>query len=620
MITYVLQDAVRTGAIDLYVTGPYRHLYFKRPIVPVLQPPQVIMQIPEERKAVVTGPPAPVEVTRTIGIQTDYRESEAQTDPITPAHTVEEGHDPEVLYFTYLTYGNGLPASMAEMELIEQAREKKLFEQMLPASTDEACFLLRRKLMEEQEFKEWNKRESDIMRIQAERLKLLQTALYEREKENEDRSSQRIEDIRLKRTEHKDRNLAKIGRKRIKVLRKMYKERLKAGKIEIKRDIIEEYASFGSTVYAGITREGMSLDKLANKYEVQPEMLTTYQGIKELTYTLPQKVLETRIDLVDEQKKLAKHKTRKELSHKAALVKAQRALDLIYNPPSDRDDQRAQGRYSMSEFIPRPATPRMERPVTEEVEKRTISILLLQRLLRGRAIQNAMYDGKEKRLNLIAELRGAGEAIDLTESQQEQELLKAYQERVMDGTAESLQGAVISEAFCNLSKELVRLRQEQKIAVMVKFAERQRREKECEESGRRQAEELLRSREDALFRQIMEVNQTTVDSYLRSIITGSVGEASMQQALEEAHLRAYQLNEIIDNLEERMNKPELVVKDLVAGFLIPEVQRQKLQRQIKWEEKRHLVAARKILEETARATKKAYSSSRADQAIRDFKP
>lgn len=34
------------------------------------------------------------------------------------------------------------------------------------------------------------------------------------------------------------------------------------------RDIIEDYANFASKVYAGITREGLSLDKLANKYEV----------------------------------------------------------------------------------------------------------------------------------------------------------------------------------------------------------------------------------------------------------------------------------------------------------------------------------------------------------------
>ncbi len=36
----------------------------------------------------------------------------------------------------------------------------------------------------------------------------------------------------------------------------------------LKRDIIEEYSNFGSKVYAGITRQGISLDKIANKYEV----------------------------------------------------------------------------------------------------------------------------------------------------------------------------------------------------------------------------------------------------------------------------------------------------------------------------------------------------------------
>jgi hypothetical protein len=36
----------------------------------------------------------------------------------------------------------------------------------------------------------------------------------------------------------------------------------------LSRDIIEEYANFASKVYAGITRDGLSLDKIANKYEV----------------------------------------------------------------------------------------------------------------------------------------------------------------------------------------------------------------------------------------------------------------------------------------------------------------------------------------------------------------
>lgn len=54
-----------------------------------------------------------------------------------------------------------------------------------------------------------------------------------------------------------------------------------------KRDIIEEYADFGSKVYAPLTRDGLSLDKKGNKFEVHPEALTTYQGIKELHATIP---------------------------------------------------------------------------------------------------------------------------------------------------------------------------------------------------------------------------------------------------------------------------------------------------------------------------------------------
>jgi len=64
-----------------------------------------------------------------------------------------------------------------------------------------------------------------------------------------------------------------------------------------KRDIIEEYANFGSTVYAPITRDGLSLDKKANKYEVQPEALASYNGLNELSRSLPARVFETKISI-----------------------------------------------------------------------------------------------------------------------------------------------------------------------------------------------------------------------------------------------------------------------------------------------------------------------------------
>jgi hypothetical protein len=52
-------------------------------------------------------------------------------------------------------------------------REKRAFEYALPPTSDEACFILRRKLTVEQESREWEKREEDIKAIQNERLNLL---------------------------------------------------------------------------------------------------------------------------------------------------------------------------------------------------------------------------------------------------------------------------------------------------------------------------------------------------------------------------------------------------------------------------------------------------------------
>ena len=110
---------------------------------------------------------------------------------------------------------------------------------------------------------------------------------------------------------------------------------------------------------------------------------------------------------------------------------------------------------------------------------------MLQRLLRGRAKQNMMFEGKEKRLDLIAELRATEEWKQASDLEEEKALIENYQERVLDGTAEALQADIISKTLDHLSKELVRFKQERKIAAMVRLAEDVRRRREAEESGRR---------------------------------------------------------------------------------------------------------------------------------------
>ena len=150
---YLLKDnKFRGQSIETYVQGAERVKYFKRPVIPMIKtvPPEVVMQINEER---IESAKMPVEEpkTKTQEVQTIFRDGEAQTIPYTPEYIIDKENVPEVLSIANLQFNKGLPASMAEMELIEQMREKRAFENALPPTSDEACFVLRRKLMEELE-------------------------------------------------------------------------------------------------------------------------------------------------------------------------------------------------------------------------------------------------------------------------------------------------------------------------------------------------------------------------------------------------------------------------------------------------------------------------------------
>jgi len=187
-----------------------------------------------------------------------------------------------------------------------------------------------------------------------------------------------------------------------------------------------------------------------------------------------------------------------------------------------------------------------------------------------------MFEGKEKRLDLITELRLTEEWRENSELPEERDLIHNYQERVIDGVTEAFQSSIISKTMDNLSKELVRLKQERRIAAMVSLAEDERRRREAQESGRRQAEQILRKREDVLYKELMSVYQGSVDSYLQNIVTKTIDTTSSLQAYDEAKLKVKTINEFLDKVEQKKNKPEVLIKDLVSSFLIPDVQRKKL--------------------------------------------
>jgi hypothetical protein len=62
----------------------------------------------------------------------------------------------------------------------------------------------------------------------------------------------------------------------------------------------------------------------------------------------------------------------------------------------------------------------------QDEDKKRRAIILIQRLIRGRATQNMMFEGKEKRLDLIAELRATEEWKASSDLEEEKVLIQNY--------------------------------------------------------------------------------------------------------------------------------------------------------------------------------------------------
>ena len=66
------------------------------------------------------------------------------------------------MYSFHHIIGRGLPAGLAEVEMIERARAKRAWEATLPPLNDMSQLEKRRKMMDDMERREWALRESEI--------------------------------------------------------------------------------------------------------------------------------------------------------------------------------------------------------------------------------------------------------------------------------------------------------------------------------------------------------------------------------------------------------------------------------------------------------------------------
>ncbi|CAK6441685.1 unnamed protein product [Pipistrellus nathusii] len=596
---------------DPDVTGKNRYKYFERPFLPYYQetPPHVVLA--STISETYTFPPAsskhqPSPSKHPVGTQTDFRDSEAQTDPYSPEYVVCQDSIPELLTLATLTWGRGLPAGQAEVEMIERAREKRAWEATLPSLTDTAQYEKRRRMMNAMERKEWAFREQEIEKLQEIRLEVLKELLRKRLKKNNEMAMKHLNTQWSNLQEAKEAKLAKIRRAHVSAIRKLMGKRENVEEKFQRRNIIKDYSDYASQVYGPLSRLGRFPDN-DEDFVVKNHFLDTYEGLVQLESCLPDFVIQPRI----------KAPRPKATTTKAGFLKRAAKLEnelaevhkILLDKRNRVPEPKKPLLFLQRKPIPQPRlpTPTLEMTSNEEedIEK---AVIFLQKLLRGRVIQNVMFEGKEKRLELIQELRTTHALQEddrlvrkmekqVTLALQRQRNLHEHKVSLIENHLAGLEGRTLADMFDFLSKELVRLQEERRIHAFAMLAERQRRMREAEESGRRQVEQRRLREEDEIFKEVVKVHQSTISSYLEDIILNTEANTAEEQARAEIEKMAQEINDIAYEMENRRTQlqSEEIVAELVYSFLIPEVQKDFVKEKVRNAQRKHILAAHQIL-------------------------
>uniref|UniRef100_A0A671N6W5 Cilia- and flagella-associated protein 91 n=1 Tax=Sinocyclocheilus anshuiensis TaxID=1608454 RepID=A0A671N6W5_9TELE len=584
------------------VTGVDRWKFFKRPLIPFTQqiPPDVVFALPQSDL-----------LSASYGDEkrspTPFQRS-TQTDPFTPDYAVRPGTaPPELLTLATLTWGLGLPAGLAEVEMIERVRMKRAWEATLPPLNDLSQLDKRRRMMEEMERKEWAFREKEIEKLQEARLTLLVQLLRQREEKQAEVKMDRLDVSFSQHQQEKEACLKKIRNDYIicETTTKPIKPITNEAFVASSGDIITDY----NDLYQGCPNSVLEVISLC------------FSGLLELEAGLSPSVMEPRIKV--SRPKVTKGFITRSARRELELTKTHQALKEKKGCVVEKKPLRFL--FKTEKPAPRPLTPVVETPPEVQPE-RELAIIFLQKVLRGRSAQNQMFDGKEKWLELIQELRTT-HALQKEEQDKEAEkqVTLALQrqrdiqsERVsqIESYISGLSGGVIVDMLDFLSKELLRLQEERRIHAFTLLAERNRRIREAEESGRRQIEERRRREEDEIFKQVVKVHQDTVDMYLEDVILGSINQTADAQAREEIHRKAEELNNITYAMKEMRNsqQSEVIVAELVYRFLIPEVQKITVRERVRQSQRRHLQAARSIIRSSPGSSAVSQPPSPSDRA------
>lgn len=519
--------------------------------------------------------------TRSIECQTMYRESDTQTDPYTPDYFVEEGQQPEVLAIMELRYGAGLPAGAGEVHMIDRVQRRKRVEASLPQGNDPESMQERLKALEELERIEWDEREAHIKSLQDTRLTQMEAALHRREEAREEQSRARVEAVKNLKLSEVQKKLALLQEKRLTTTRKLSTRHANPCCEKEERDIIKSHVLYGPRGQR-VANNHLVERINSNNYDVRPTLLSFPEGVHELERTVAPKLetVHTRHLAPPEKPAIM----RLETNYQKRL--ATEVVDhLEYaNALIEKSHEAKQATTSVQDLYR--ATPRLQRPDTptltlqgDDVEEREEAILLLQRLLRGRAVQNDFYEGKERCHGLIEELQAASNAKDAEYKwvpEQQREQFRAKQEATAQSVVDGVEGDVIVGTLDYLFKELTRQQEAARVDRLRDLAEATRKQLEEKELETRAQERALRLREELQYAKICKATDATIEGYLVQLLDSTARRTAETCAVEEVLANQRSRPAVVEPKCEV--ERENLVCDLLEQLVIPAASRRAAQR------------------------------------------
>jgi len=566
--------------------------------------------------------------TREMGTQSVYRESESQTMPyfpeVKPKSKKKEGlrHNnemegssptmgddthrddmPEYMRMDGLFFEDGRNGGFItedDIKIVDRARRRRNVESQIPkvgANLDSTEFKNRVQMLKDLEMVEWKEREEEVAKMQERQIEHVRAKLEVREQVREIKSSSRLE-AKLKKIEDEAKEkLLKLEKKKLKNIRRTIKTHDNPENKLQKRDIILEYAFPGSKTYAPLLRDGQVSALTTIAYEIRPALLTDPLGVEEVqvyqvnkflskeskAVSLPVKdkdgsVVSTMNSNVDRKDKIVKE-------HLKLAIKDLEKLKTVSDIP-DRVKE-VKELYKSTPRIVRPPTPTLEifeeAETNVEIDDLENAVVFIQKLMRGRAAQEEFYEGKERSIELIKELQAVeeikqrereNEKSKIFKEQKRRQFLDQAREIVMD----NLQGKLVSNALDFLSKELIRQEEVQRIKKLVEFAEKERSERESQETNRRKHEEEERIKKEKIQSETIYIHNDTVSTFLSTIFAECAEKLAHKQAQNDI-IKERTTENALQN-RSLVTPEESHIKDLVRSFLLPQVKRELLKKQI----------------------------------------